>query len=429
MVASCGGGGGGDNSHGAPGTPFTVWVYDQRLTLDGEEKPVGSVRVAFDPPGGGDRVTKTTEPDGHVTFEGDFAQGGASVTVFSPDHVFFTMLEASPETAAARPNTVGKPAQDLVILPPRLDAVTTGLTVGLSGNIFGKRHPLGIVALSTNGLPRVGAVSTAEPTYEIRALRGRPFFILGHELDSFVDADGNVVQNDLLQSFRIDLPARGDDERLDIDLQTVKPLPLQPLRLRVQSPDGAASPFIVGTRAYASVQSADSSLTPGVFLSSTANPDGRSFDINMKLAQVDIAPARVVTQAVLVAPDGSRSIRTEQGTAADGAAWTDFPMPPAIAEPDKARHLTDAIPLDGFPPGADLVAEILAVGQLFWVIHGPPGGPRAKSFVVPFQDEISNNKVVLFAVSVSARTDRVVLPMQGELYRKVGVFRDILLRK
>ena len=54
-----------------------------------------------------------------------------------------------------------------------------------------------------------------------------------------------------------------------------------------------------------------------MFIVATASADGRAFDISVKLAQTDITPERTVTQAVLVAPDGSRSIHTEQGIAAD----------------------------------------------------------------------------------------------------------------
>ena len=425
VIAACGG----EHSSSAPTTPFTVWVFDERLTMDGSDKPVAGVPVAFDPAGGGDRITSMTELDGHVTFDADFSQGPASVSVFSPDHVFVTMLEASPESANARPNTSGKPPGDLVIMPPRLDSVTTGLTVGLSGNIFGKKHPQDSVALFTSGLPRVGTVQTADPVYMMRAPRGRPFFVLGHAFDSLLDSDGNVAQSDLLQSFRIDLPARSDDERLDLDLATVKALPIQLLHLHAESPKGAVGSFVSGTRAYASVQSADSGVTPGIFISTNRSPDGRAFDITVKVAQTDIAPERPLTQAVLLAPDGSRSIRTEQGIAKDGTSWTDFPAPPTIADPDVVRGLADPIPLDGFPAGADMEVDILAANQLFWVLRGPPGGPRAKSFTIPRQDVIDAKDVVLFAVSVSARMDRVVLPLHGEIYRRVGVFRDISLRK
>ena len=423
--------------HGAsaPGTPLTVWVYDERLTMNDADVPLGGVSVAFDPPGGGDRVTETTAPDGHVTFYGDFSGPGASVTIFSPDHVFFTLLEASPETAAARPNAAGKPPQDFVVYPPRLDTVTQGLTVELRGDIVGKRDPAkGQVALATSALPRLGTVETQDPTYALRAPKGTPFFMLGYEIESAVDGDGNVVSNSLFQAFRLDLPARTDDELLDLDLTTTPELTTAPLRIHAQAPQPppgspTPSPFVAGTRAYASVQSADSGLTPGVFVFTTPSPDAQSFDIDVKVAQTDISPERPITQAVLVAPDGSRAIRTELGVVPNGTSWADFPMPPTVPDPDLARLVTEPIPLSGFPQGADLAVQVLADGELFWILEGPPGGPKQPSFTLPRQDLVTNKDVHLYALSVAAKSDRVELPIHGVVYRKVGIFRDVEIRK
>jgi hypothetical protein len=425
FVATCSLFGCSDSSK--PRTPFTVWVFDARLALDGEDKPVSGARVALDPADGGERVTGTTEPDGHVTFEEDFTGGGASITVFSDDHVFTTMLEASPESALARPNGIGKPASDLVVFPQRLDVATARQTVALRGNIAGLKAPINAVTLSASSLPRLGTAVALTPTYALRAPRDRPFFVLGHALDTAIDPNGNVVSNDLRQSFRIDLPARPGDERLDVDLATVAPLPTRSLRLRAEVPAG--TPFVAGTRAYASVVSADSGLTPGVFAKTTAAPDGRAFDIDMKLAETDVSPERLVTQAVLVAPDGSRSLRAEPGIVPSGVVWSDFAAPPSIPDPDASRTIRDAIPLDGFPAGADLLAEVRAGGQLVWVLHGPPGGPRAKTFAVPYRDEIASTDVQVFALSLAARTDRVALPLRGEFHRHASVSRDIKLRK
>jgi hypothetical protein len=418
----------GGNSGG--GTPFTVWVFDERLTMDGTDMPLAGVPVAFDPPGGGDRVLTNTDVDGHVTFLGDFSAGGASVTVFSLDHTFVTMLEASPSSAVARPNTAGKPPQDLVVYPPRLDSTTKMLTVELRGNIFGKHDPTnGQVALAASALPRLGSVETQDPTYAMRVPTCRPFFVLGSEFESALDKDGNVVNNNLFQSFRFDLPPRTDDELLDVDLTATKALPLQPVRIHAEAPRGQGSPFASGTRAYASVQSADSGITPGVFVLTTPSTDGLSFDIDVKLAETDISPERPITQAVLVAPDGSRTYRTEVGVASAGTSWTDFPMPPTVVNPDAARFITDAIPLDGFPQGADLVVQVLADGQLFWLLYGPPGGPKEPSFTLPRQDIAVDKDVKLYALSLAAKTDRVDLPVHGTIYRKMAVFRDIEVRK
>lgn len=410
-------------------TPFTVWLLDERLTSDGEDKPIPNARVVLDPAGGGDRVTMTTEPDGHVTFDDDFTQGGASITVLSDDHVYVTMLEASPDSARARPNVVGKPPSDLVIFPPRLDKVTERLTVELRGNIFGFTDPTNEVALSASALTRLGAATVLDPLYTLRAARGRPFFVIGHALKDLIDRDGNVVSNEIVKSFRIDLPARNDDELLDIDLATIAPLQTRLLSFRAELPQVADSPFVAGTRAYASVLSADSGVTLGIFASASKTADGRAFDIGVTVAQTDIAPERAFTQAVLAAPDGSRSVRIDEGIAAAGTTWSDFMVPPTIPDSDTPRSVRDPIPLTGFPPGAELTVRVLAGSQLLWVLYGPPGGPHKKSFTIPYRDEVTVASVQLFAVTLVAQTDRVVLPGHGELYRRSSSSHDVLVGK
>lgn len=409
--------------------PFTVWVFDQRLTVDGAETPIANARVAFDPAGGGPRVTSTTAPDGHVTFDGDFSQGGASVTVLSDNHAYVTMLEASPDTARARPNTLGKPPADLVILPLRLDDVAESPTVELRGNLFAFKEPTNAVALASSALARLGAATALEPRYALRAPRGRPFFVLGAALTSFIDPAGNPVSNDLVKAFRIDLPAREDDQLLDIDLATIPALPSRTLRMRAELPQVAGTPFGPGTRALASVLSADSALTLGIFSSSTTTSDARAFDLSVTLVTTDIAPERPLTQALLIAPDGSRSVRTEQGIAAEGTNWNDFAAPPTVRDPDAPRTARDPIPLDGFPPGAELTVRVFAGGQLFWILYGPPGGPRASSFTIPYRDEVASTDVQVFAVSVVAQSDRVDLPSYGSFYRRTASFRDLRISK
>ncbi len=409
--------------------PFTVWVFDQRLTVDGMETPIANARVAFDPAGGGPRIMLTTEADGHVTFDGDFSQGGASVTVLSDNHAYVTMLEATPDTARARPNTLGKPSSDLVILPLRLDDVAESLTVELRGNLLAFKEPTNQVALASSALARLGSATALEPRYTLRAPRGRPFFVLGTALTSFIDPAGNTVSNELVKAFRIDLPARTDDQLLDIDLATIPALPSRALHMRAEVPRVAGSPFGQGTQAFASVLSADSALTVGIFSSAKATAEARAFDLGVTLVTTDIAPERPLTQAVLVAPDGSRSVRTEQGVAAEGTTWSDFPLPPTVRDPDATRTARDPIPLDGFPAGAELTVRVLAGGQLFWILYGPPGGPRASSFTIPYRDEVASTNVQVFAVSVTAQSDRVDLPSYGSFYRRSSSFRDLRVSK
>lgn len=412
-----------------PRTPFTIWIFDERMTLDGEDAPIANARVAFDPPGGGERVTKTTGADGHVTFDGDFTRGGASVTVFSDDHVYVTMLEASPETARARPNTIGKPAADLVILPPRLDRVTAGRTVELRGTISGKSDVNDVVSLATSSLPRLGAYQALESTYVLRAPRDRPFFLLGHETKTFIDQDGFVVDSELVKSFRIELTPRADDQLLDLDLPKLASLPTKRIHVRLEPPPSDRSPFGSGTRAFAAASSADSQLDLGLFARAKPSADGHAFDVDVTLVDTDVSPERLVSEAVLTAPDGSQSVRSELGVMADGFVWRDFSLPPSIPDPDAPRSARDPIPLEGFPAGADLLARVYAGGQLLWIVHGPPGGPRSKSFAIPYRDEVADVDVQVFALSLSARTERVALPRRGAIYRYTSTFRDVHLSK
>lgn len=427
VLGACSDGGG---STAAPvATPFTIWVFEERLTLDAQDEPLANVRVAFDPPDGGERVTRTTGLDGHVTFEGDFTGGGASVTVLSDEHVYLTMLEASPDTARARPNTIGKPAADLVVFPPRFDSSVERSTVELRGNISGKRDPDHVVTLAVGSVPRLGSYRALESTYALRAPKGRPFFLLGYETKTLVDKEGIVVESELLKAFRIELPARTDDQKLDLDLTPLASLPTKLFRVRAEVPQGSGSPFGGGARAFATTASADSRLTVAPFARSSVSADGRVFDVEATLVDTDIAPERLVSQVELVAPDGSRSVRRSPGVMTDGMVWKDFPVPPTIPDPEASRALRDAIPLDGFPPGADLVASLYAGGRLVWLLNGPPGGPRKKTFTVPYRDEIGQVDVQIFALSLSACTDRVALSPRGELCRAESTFRDIHLRK
>ncbi|MBK6691636.1 MAG: hypothetical protein IPG50_05450 [Myxococcales bacterium] len=418
-LAACAGS---DASHGAT---FTVWLFDERATLDGTETPIANVAVALDGPDGL-RVVKSTEADGHVTFEGDFARG-VSITALSDNHVYVTMLEASPEAAAARPNRVGKPATDLVIFPPRLDRLAESMTVGLRGTIAGKQGVDNAVTLALSGVERLGAVRTLEPTYLLRAPRDRPFFLLGHETRVAADAAG-ILFNEHLKSFRIDLAARSDDELMDLDLPKLPALPTRRIRMRVEPPRQGPVPFGAGTGAVASVTSADSELAVGLFAEAKATPNG-ALDVDVHLVDADVAPERLLSHVVVTAPDGSKSARTEQATLTDGAVWKDFAAPPTIREPEASRTARDAIPLDGFPAGADLFATVYAGGSLLWILHGPPGGPRARSFTLPYHDEVKVPEIRVFALSLAARFDRVELPMRGEFYRYTSTFRDIILRK
>lgn len=414
----------------APTTPFTVWVFDEGATTNDGGAPLGGVMVALDPlvPSADmPRVVRNTEADGHVTFDADLSHGGVHVSAFSADHTLVTMLDASPDSARARPNTFGKPAEDLAIVLPRLDATIRSSAVELRGGITGKRDPTDSVALSASAVRRLGQAETKAATYALRGPKSTPFVVLGHESGTPSDVNGTITFEHV-KSFRMDVPARDKDEMLDIDVGALPALPVQPLHLRADIPTGSASPFIPGTRASAIVGSADSSLLVGTFGSVAATSDMLGFDLVVNVAQTDIAPERISTQAAIVAPDGSTSIRTELGNVPDHTVWSDFLFPAPVA--DSNRSIADPIPLAGFPAGADLRLQIYAAEQLVWILDGPPGGPRGDTVTMPPSLGIDFPiSVQVVALSIVAQADRVPLPPHDALYRRVAVSRDVNLRR
>ena len=416
----------------APTTPFTVWVFDEGATNADEGAPLPGVMVALDPSdgsvsGAAARVVRTTEADGHVTFDADFSHGGVHVSAFSGDHTLVTMLDASPDTARARPNTFGKPVEDLAIVLPRLDAAIRSAAVELRGAITGKRDLADSLSLSAGAVRRIGQDETKAATYAIRGPKNVPFIVLGHEAGTQSDTNGTITFEHV-KSFRLDVPARATDEVLDIDVGSSAALAMQQLHLRADMPVGSASPFVPGTRASAIVQSADSGLLVGTFGGVAATSDALGFELVVNVAQTDISPERVTTQASIVAPDGSASIRTELGVAGDRTVWSDFLFPAAVDSVN--RSVADPVPLAGFPAGADLRMEVYAADQLVWILHGPPGGPHTDSVTMPPSLGIDFPiSVQLVALSVIAEADRVPLPPHGELYRRVAVSHDVTLRR
>jgi hypothetical protein len=408
-------------------TPFTIWVFDEGATVTDPDAPLPNIAVAFDPPSAGARVVRTTGADGHVTFDADFARGTARVSAFSAEHTLVTILDTSPEVARARPNTFGKPVEDLAIALPRLDRSIRQASVELRGTLTGKREAAHPVYLAASALRRLGGDDTKTSSYAVRTPRARPFFLLGHELGEGSVGSGTAAI-DHIKAFRLDPPPRAEDGALDIDIGSSAPLPVRTVRVRADKPSRDAALFGPGSRAEAAIRSADSQLLVGPLVRMNATPDGRGFDLEMALAETDISPERLITQASMTAPDGSSSRRSELGIIEDGVAWIDFLPAPSV--PDASRKLTDAIPLPDFPDGADLRVEVFAAGQLVWILHGHSGGLREKGFILPtlFGLRFSAD-VQLLAVSLAAEVDRVLLPPHGEFYRRVSTSRDITLRR
>lgn len=383
--------------------------------------------VALDPSGGGERIVQTTEADGHVTFQADFTRGPVQVSAFSSDHTLVTMIDASPDSARARPNTFGKPAEDLAIVLPRLDSSIRQAAVEVHGSITGKRDLANTVSLAASSVRRLGDAETKAASYALRAPRNQPFFVVGHESGPPTDKAGGI-ELEQLKAFRIDVPARASDGVLDVDVGGAAALPVKMVGLRADFPSSAAATFVAGTRASVTAQSAESRVIVGAFVSFSPTADARGFDLKMSVADTDVSPERVMTRAAIVAPDGTTALRYELGVVPDGTVWNDFLAPTAVD--DANRSLADPIPLTGFPAGADLRLEVYAAGQLVWILHGPPGGPRAANVVLPppFGIDFSVS-VQLVALSIVAESDRLPLPPHGELYRRVTISRDMTLRR
>ncbi len=433
VAASTVGACGSDTPAPAP-TSFTVWAFEERTGPNAPDVPLVGADVAFDPPGGGARLIARTAADGHVTFDGvdDRASGGGaggvgaggSVSVYDASHVLVTAIDASPETARLRPNTIGKPASDLVLFAPSREDVILRGSVALRGTFASKRDAANTVDVSVSGLGRFGSQESKGTTYELRAPRARAFFLLGHEVKP-LSLDPSKPENEIVGSFRVDFPALVGDTTRDIDV-AVGRLPLRTVRLRAELPAGPRSPFGAGSRGFATVQSADSELLVAPVKSARPSADGRAIDLEMSVATTEIAPERPITRALLVAPNGSRSVRFEPGVVADATTWSDFITPALVAAPPSPPPLSVRLPLDDFPPGADLLVEIYAGKELVWVITGPPGGLRGPvTLPVPLELRLP----ALVAVSISARMDPVPLNGGGEIYRRIATSPDVLYRR
>lgn len=423
-IAACGS----DTADAAPAA-FTIWAFEERTGPGGADVPLVGAEVAYDPPGGGARLLARTAADGHATFDGveDRASGGGaggSISVYEPSHILVTAVDASPATARLRPNTIGKPASDLVFFAPLREDVILRGSLTLRGTFASKRDATTSVDVSVSGLGRFGSQESMTATYELRAPRTRPFFLLGHEVKP-LSLDPSKPENEIIGSFRVDFPPLVGDTTRDIDVTTAR-LPLRVVRLRAELPAGPRSPFGAGSKGFATVQSADSELLVAPVKSARPSADGRAIDLEMSVVTTDIAPERPITRALLVAPDGSRSVRFEPGVVADATTWSDFLTPALVAAKPSPAPLSERLPLDGFPPGADLLVEIYAGKELVWVVTGPPGGLRGP---VALPAPLELRLPALVAVSISARMDPVALNGGGEIYRRIATSPDVLYRR
>lgn len=364
-----------------------------------ETTPLAGALVLFDPPGGGARIARTTRADGTVDFEADFASGGANVTVDSPDHVIFTALDVTP-------------VAPVVLSPARLTRVAREASISLRGVISGT-DPRGTrVDVAASGV-RLGAYEGPSGTYALRAPRGVPFFLLGHETKN-VTSDGARVVNEHVRSFRVDVTARDADGTLDLDLAAIPTLAVRSVPLRAELP---AAPFEAGTKASATVLSGTSDVLVAPVERSAPSADGRAFDLAMSVPAVDIAPERAFTRVVLVAPNGARSLRTEPGVVADGAVIGDFALPPPV--PQGTRSIARPIAIEGAAPDAEVSVEVIANGQIGWILRAPQKRLASVTLPVPPGRPLPP----LVAVRIVTRADR----LDRDIYRRVAISADLLL--
>ncbi|MDB4935971.1 MAG: hypothetical protein JWP87_2943 [Labilithrix sp.] len=406
-------------------TALTIWAFEERSGTDGADVPLAGAQVAFDPPGGGARMLGTIAPDGHATFEADFTAGGGMVSVFDADHVLVSVYAPSPDAARERPNRIGKPASDVVMFAPRLDDAVRRATVELHGALVSKHDLTSSIDLSASGVPQLGATETTDPSYVLRAPRGRPFFLIGHESHNVTLAAQNI-ENELLGSFRVDMPALDADTTHDVDIAKATKLGTHLVHTRAEFPKSVTSAFGTGTSGFGTVVSADSGILLAPIKSSRPSSDGHAFDLEMSVAETDVAPERPLTRVSLVAADGSRSVRLEPGIAADGTTWSDFLAPPFVAASATPTALTDPIVVDDFPAGGELVMNVYAGTQLAWIIEG---SARALDGPIVLPVPLEVRLPALVAVSFVARADRVDLPPRGEVYRRVSTSHDVLFRR
>lgn len=403
LVAACAA----DEGAEDPREPLTVQILEEPLSFGESPRALAGVNVALDPAdGAGPRETQRSGPDGRVTFGVD-PRKAWSVTVLSDDHVYVTMLEAAPGPAP------------LVLTTPPLERVVRERTVGLRGTIAGKRDKLDVVSVATSSVAWLGATRALQESFDLRVPRERPFFLIGHETQTLLDRDGFLVSDAHVKSFRLDLPARGDDQLLDLDLAALPSLPVRNIVVKATIPPS----FGEGTRAYAAVNSADSGLEVGLY--AAARTGGGEASIDLAMVDTGVGSERLVSRVELLRADGARALRTELGTMTDGMRWSELPDPPPA--PAGATVVTDPLGLDGFPAGAELRASLFAGGKLVWILRGPPGGPRAPSFRIPYRGEIASVDVQLFALTVTALRDPI--DGSGGLYRRASTSRDITLRK
>lgn len=417
--------GGATDAPAAQLTPFEVWVMDEDMgditKLGG---PIADATIAWDPPGGGERVEVKSGADGHATLQGDFTKGGGAVTVFAEGRVVVSSLDASPEnTKKLPPNPSGKPPDNLVISLIRTGASSDALGVLLTGTITNRKESGTIVRLDASGSrwPRFEAPNAG---YRMRVPKEKPYFLIGIEAKNVV-SDPATIENTLLRAFRIDRPAHAGDAVLDIDLATTTPVTTKTVKARIEMPGGAGGPFGNTGRCLIFAESLGSGLLGAPIIKSVRNADGGSCDGEIAALQTDFGTEVMMSQGALVSPDNAVSIRLEPGIIQDGFVFKDFLDPPAVTI-DK-QLLTDPLAIEGIPDAAEVVrVDISAGGLIAWVVFQQAPSVAAKKAVnIPkpptgMKVPASFEGRILFLGAPTADT---------RLYTKLAVSRPLTLTK
>lgn len=416
VLPACGSAGDPSPNSAGPTSTLTIWVYEEPLFAGEPRTPLADVEIAFDPPEAGERQTLRTDPDGRAIVKGDFSSAGGSVTAISKDHLVVTALDASPKRP--RGNPIGKPPEDVVLVLPKLDTGVLARSVEMKGTLIGKTSK-SVIDVSTSILPRLGNTVTDRPNYALRAVRDRPFVLVAHEQTL---PDGPNETPDPIKSFRIDVPARDVDGTLDLDIANAPALKTQSVHVRATLPPSFERCSVIA-------QSAESTLLVGAFRHASI-VDGSSCDAEMTVADVtSIAPETAITTTTLVAADGARLTRVDQGIATDGARVDGF-LTPLAAIPDASRKVGDPIPnVERPPPGATMKIEVFANEQLVWVLDTPTGGLTTSSVTLPKPAISFSADVTLLAIVIVVEADPVVLPSGKVIYRRSAMSRDIIVRR
>jgi hypothetical protein len=343
-------------------TPLGVWVVDT-IVAGEAPKPLEGAVVAFDPPGGGERVEKTTGPDGHAVFEADVSLEGGAVTVFAADHPLLTLVALKPgNLAKVKKPLLGHPAEDVVAVMPPSRAWRDKRTVKLTGSITNRtsaRASLGVIGV---GAPFDGTSSL----YEARVPRSMPFTLLGADY-AISKPDARSLDAPLAKLFTIDRPALDQDATFDIDVAAATAVSTVTNKLHLAIPGGDSGPLGGTSMGRANVLESNGLFFPGLLRSSKPSADNSGFDCEIVVAQIDPKPYGLITSGAVTLIDGAISIRSELGILPDGSTLSDFLLPPKVSFDKAKRSAPIAIP--EAPADVELVQLSLLDGDdLAWVV-------------------------------------------------------------